>query len=127
VEINEYCMLNITKNNKEFYEKPRQKGFTGLYFKDDSIFFGLYPTKSGPMIYFEKKEYPISKKLNITLQKNNKDRKFKIVDYEIEIDYIESIYLNWDTWSEEEDVDLFYMIEHNYKLDSFYERFTLKD
>jgi hypothetical protein len=127
VEIYEYCLLNRKTGKKEFLDHSTEKGFKGSYFKDENNFFAIYPTNSGPMIYFDKREYPVSKKLNMSLQKNGKNRKFNILDYKIEINYIESIYLNWDVWSEEEDVDLFYMIEQNYKKDSFYERFILKD
>jgi hypothetical protein len=124
--ITKYCMLDKATGKTSFSKISRVPGFTGLYFEDDANFFAIYPTKSGPTIYFDKREYLLNKKLNISLQKTGKNRKFRIVDYRIEIDYVESPYIGWDAWSEEEDVDLFYMVEQNYKKDSFYEEFTLK-
>ena len=126
VEINEYCLLNITKNSKEFYKEPKQKGFTGLFFKDSNTFLGLYPTLSGPRIYFRGKEYAITPEVDIELMKSEKNRTFIIPEYEIQIDYIESAFLNWDAWSEEADVDLFYMLRQSYKEADFYNKFTLK-
>ena len=67
----------------------------------------------------------INKNLLISLIKNGKRRKFVIKDYNIEINYTESPYIGFDIWSDEIDVDLFYMIEQSYKNDDFYEMYTL--
>lgn len=126
VEIHEYCLLNLDTGDLTFTKTSRTPGFTGLYFKDDNNFFAIYPSKNGPMIYFKGKEYGINKDLSISLFKQGKSRKFKISDYDIEIDYMESPYIGFDSWSDEIDVDLFFMIEQRYKDESFYERYTLK-
>lgn len=94
-------------------------------FKDDQSFFAIYPTKTGPQIYFEGKQLSINKNLLISLIKNGERRKFVIDDFNIEINYTESPYIGFDIWSDEIDVDLFYMIEQLYKNDDFYERYTL--
>ena len=126
VEIYEYCMLNLETYETTFSKQSVQEGFTGLYFRDKNNFLGIYPTKNGPTIFFEGKEYPVNAGLDISLKKDGKNRKFVIKDYSIEIDYIESPYIGFDSWSDEIDVDLFFMIEQSYKEDSFYEKFTLK-
>ena len=121
-----YCILNIKTNEITFMQKPLSKEFTGLYFKDNTTFFAIYPTSTGPKIYYNNKEYSINKSLGITLQKINKNRRFIIEDYGIEIAYNESPFIGMDEWSEEIDVDLFFMIEQRYKEQSFYDRYTLK-
>lgn len=125
VEIFEYCILNIDSGKKSFYkEKQRIPLYTGAYFKDEKTFFALYPTKSGPMIYYKGKEYPIKKRLHITLHKKDKWRRFHIWEYGIHIKYCTSRYIGLDVWSTEMDVDLFYLIQQSYKTDSFYENYA---
>ena len=122
----ECCTLEIEMGKLTFYRGDKKTpGFTGLYFKDKNIFFALYPTSNGPVAFYDGKEYFINKNLTITLQKEGKNRKFKIKEYDISIDYIESPYIGFDSWSDEIDVDLFYMIEQNYLEPSFYEKYTL--
>jgi hypothetical protein len=121
----EYCELELSTGKKIFAKYKKIPGFTGLYFKDDQSFFAIYPTKTGPQIYFEGKQLSINKNLLVSLIKNGKRRKFVIDDYNIEINYTESPYIGFDIWSDEIDVDLFYMIEQSYKNDDFYERYTL--
>lgn len=125
VEIHEYCTLNTNSGKLEFYTKKRIPGFTGHYFKNNNTFFALYPTKNGPMIFYQNKEYQINKALSIIQKVDGKDRIFILSDYNIEIHYVESHYLNWDVWSTEDDVDLFSKITHHYQEDSFYKRYTL--
>lgn len=125
VEISEYCMLDLATDEMSFSNEINQSGFTGLYFKDTITFFAVFPTDLGPKIYYKGKQYPIKKDLSISLIKNGKKRKFSIMNYGIEIDYRESPYIGFDVWSDEIDVDLFYMIEQSYKCDSFYEKYTL--
>ena len=126
VVIFEFCMLNTKTGKTEFYKtKKKIKGFTGIYFKDDYTFFALYPAKNDPTIFFNGKEYSINRNLQITLAKQGKNRRFIIEDYGIEIDYIESKYLDWDVWSDEISIDLFFMIEQRYKTEEFYEQYTL--
>ncbi|RJX39112.1 hypothetical protein D3P09_16595 [Paenibacillus pinisoli] len=120
----EYCELDLITGKKEFSTIKKIPGFTGLYYMDQASFFAIYPTKSGPCIYYGGKEFSINKELTISLLKNDKQRKFTISDYDIEIEYRESPYIDFDVWSEEVDVDLFYMIEQSYKSDDFYERYT---
>lgn len=89
------------------------------------FFAALYPTKYGPKIYFKGNEFDIQKDLTITLRKKGKERKFKINEYDIDIDYFESPYIGVDIWSDEIDVDLFYLITQSYKSDDFYTKNTL--
>nr|MCR5836967.1 hypothetical protein [Lachnospiraceae bacterium] len=58
IEINEFCRLDKSTSEKEFYNKKKIHSFTGLYYKEEDLFFALYPTESGPMMYYEGKEYP---------------------------------------------------------------------
>jgi hypothetical protein len=125
LEIKEYCMLDKNTGAKEFYKTAKYSGFTGLYFKDDNNFMAIYPTQNGPAMYYKGKEYAITSSLNISLQKNGRNRSFRINEYNIKIDYMESPYLDFDNWSKEEDVDLFFMIEQNYKKTGFYKKYTL--
>ena len=125
-EIYEFCMLNKSIGKVEFYKKQNYSGFTGLYFKDDTTFFAIYPTENGPIAYYKAKEYEINPNLTISLMKSGKNRKFCIKEYNIEIDYIESPYIGFDCWSGEIDVDLFFMIAETYTNQDFYEQYTLK-
>ncbi len=119
------CALNRLTGEIDYYINKIYKTFTGAYFKDRNTFFALYPTESGPKIFYNNKEYQIHKGLSINIKRKNKNRKFILKDYNIEIDYLESEFLGVDEWSEEIDVDLFYRLEQIYLDDSFYERYTL--
>lgn len=125
IEIYEHCMLNIETGEKKFSKGKKQiPRFIGLYFRDEDTFFGLYPTRKGPIMYYEGKEYPLEKTLHISLKKMDKLREFCIEEYGICIKYHTSPYIGFDVWSEEEDVDLFYQIEQSYKDDAYYKKFT---
>lgn len=125
VEIYEHCMLNIRTGEKEYDKgKKRIPHYTGSYFRDENTFFALYPTKKGPVMYYEGKEYPLRKDLHISLTKEEKLREFRIEEYNICINYHTSPYIGFDVWSEEKDVDLLYRIEQFYKDDEFYQRYT---
>ena len=124
IEIGEYCMIDIFTGKKIFYCKPRVNEFTGLYFKDDTVFFALYCTSKGPMMYYREKEYLLNKDLHISLEKLGDWREFHIEEYDIHIRYRTSKYIGFDVWSEEIDVDLFYQIEQSYKTDEYYKKFT---
>ncbi len=125
LETGAYCMLNILTGDKIFYKTEKKiPYFTGLYFKDECTFFGIYPTERGPIMYYEGAEYPLNKKLHINLKKMGAWREFSIGEYNIHIRYRTSKYIGFDVWSEEEDVDLFYQIEQNYKNDDYYKKFT---
>lgn len=124
LEIKEYCMLNIKTGEMIFSDQKSNPKFTGLYFRDEITFFAIYPTKLGPEIYYNGNVYPIHKKLSISLKKNNKNREFCIYDYGINIKYKESSYIGVDVWSDEEDVDLFFMIQQRYQSNDFYEQYT---
>jgi hypothetical protein len=124
IEITEYCLLDRQTGDKQFYQQSKVKGFTGLYFRDENTFFAIYPTASGPKIYYCGKEHTLTPELDITLQKDGEKREFAIRDFGIEIEYHESPYIGFDVWSAEIDVDLFFMIEQRYKEPSFYERYT---
>lgn len=125
IEIHEYCLLNTKTGKKIFYDKKSNPYFTGLYFRRNNIFFAIFPTLLGPKIYYNGEVYLIKKNLVISFKKNDRKREFCICDYNIIIKYRESPYIDIDVWSEEIDVDLFYMIEKLYKTDEFYKKFTL--
>lgn len=125
-EIAEYCELNIQTGKKRLSKTKKVPGFTGLYYKNDFCFFAIYPTKYGPEIYYHGKQYVIKKDLAISLSKNGKRRQFTIIEYGIVINYTESPYIGLDVWSDEIDVDLFYMIVQSYKSNSFYEKYTFR-
>ena len=124
---NEYCLLNMVTGEASFSNTSELSGFTGLYFRDDDTFFAIYPTASGPTAYYRDREYRITPELAISLEKDGKDRRFRIGEYGIEIDYRESPYIGFDAWSDEIDVDLFFMIEQRYREQGFYDRYTLDD
>ena len=126
LEIAECCTLDETTGQVNFYKGEKlSKGYTGLYFRDDNTFFAVYPSKEGAMIHFKGKNYPLTDKLIISLAKSEKQRTFRIDDYDIEINYIESPYIGFDSWSDEIDVDLFYKITQLYKDKDFHDRHTL--
>lgn len=122
----EYVKLFSIKNGCEIdYRREKLKAkYTGLYQRDDYNFIALYPTPEGPMIYYNNKEYPISKELHIYVKKDGKDREFIIEEYGIHMNYKESEYLDFDVWSTEMDVDLCWRISQLYKKDDFYKDYT---
>ena len=124
MEIWEYCMLDVISSEKIFYKEKKDNEFTGLYYKDESIFFAIYPTSNGPIMYYNQKEYPLKKDLHISLKKMGKWREFNIQEYNIHLRYRTSKYIGFDVWSEEEDVDLFYQIQQSYQKDEYYKKFT---
>ena len=124
--IAKYCLLNKETGVAVFFKGDKKTpGFTGIYFKDENTFFAIYPTLNGPVAFYEGKEYSINRKLTVTLQKEGKNRKFEIKEYNIAINYTKSPYIGLDAWSSEIDVDLFYMIEQSYLETGFYERYTI--
>lgn len=126
IEIYEHCILDVNTGKKEYNNLQKKTPyFTGLYFKDDITFFAIYPTLKGPMMYFEGREYVLHPKLHILFERNGKQRSFCIEEYNIHIQYHESKYLDFDSWSTEADVDLFYQIYSSYKEKSYYEKFTI--
>ena len=124
IEIWEYCMLDVISSKKIFYKEKIDNDFTGLYYKDESIFFAIYPTSNGPIMYYNQKEYPLKKELHISLKKMGEWREFSIQEYNIHLRYRTSKYIGFDVWSEEEDVDLLYQIEQSYQRDEYYKKFT---
>lgn len=126
IEIYEFCLLNTVTGEMIFHKSPLSKGFKGSYFKDQNTFFAVYPTRNGPYIFYRNRNYPIYKELTMILEVDGAHRKFTVAEYGIEISYQQSKYLGFDVWSEEMDIDLFYMITQSYKNDMFYSRYTLK-
>lgn len=125
VEIYRCCKLDLFTGDKKYCDPSKKtKGFTGLYFEDDNTFFAIYPAKDGPIMYYDGKEYPLNKDLHIKVVKQGKLREFFIEEYDIDIKYHTSKYLDFDVWSTEMDVDLFYQIEQSYKDDEYYKKFT---
>ena len=125
IEIHEHCMLNRMTGERKYNKGKKQVPyFTGLYFKDENVFFALYPTENGPIMYYDGTEYPLKKELHILLIKTDRINEFRIEEYNICIQYQCSPYVGFDVWSDERDVDLFYQIEQSYKNDEYYEKFT---
>lgn len=128
VENCEYCMLSLESGETKFYKDGKKvSGFTGLYYRNNHVFFAIFPTKKGPEIYYKNRIYPILKSLEIVLNKNGEEREFIIKDYGIKIKYTVSPYIGFDVWSNERDVDLFYQIKESYRDDKYYELFTLNN
>ena len=122
----ECCTLDTSTGKTTFYKgEIKVPGFTGFYFRNDTSFLGIYPTNEGPKIYLNNKQFDVNPGLDISLVINGRNRKFIIKDYNIEVDYLESPYIGMDCWSDEIDVDLFFMIEQSYKSQSFYDKFTV--
>ena len=125
VEIYRCCKLDLSTGQKIYcHPSEKTKGFTGLYYEDDNNFFAIYPTTSGPIMYYKGIEYPLNKDLHIKVTKDGKHREFFIEEYGIDIKYLTSKYLDFDIWSTEMDVDLFYQIEQSYKDNEYYKKFT---
>ena len=125
LHMREFCILNLATGEEKYSREQKEElTYGGHYFRDEKTFFVLYPTKEGPFIFYEGKTYPITKDLTINVVKNGKNRIFTISEYEIEIHYKEYRYLNFDAWSREEDIDLFYIIFIEYKTESFYKEHT---
>ena len=125
IEIYKHCMLNRETGEREYNNGKKQTPyFSGFYYEEDNLFFALFPTKNGPVMFYEGKEYILTKDLHIRVIKNENEREFCIDEYNIFIKYHTSQYIGFDVWSEEEDVDLFYQIEKMYKNDDYYKKFT---
>ncbi len=130
VECFGYCALDINLNRVNKFPKGcRPDGeyvCQGLYYEYEKIFFALYKTPNGPMMYYKGNKYPLVSKLTINVDKSGRERRFSIKEYGIEINYPEPKYL-WDEWLTEEEIDLLLRIANNYKDKSFYELFTSKE
>lgn len=125
IEIFEHCILDIETGEKEYNkEKKLEPYFTGSYYKNDDIFFAIYPSSEGPVMYYEGIEYLLKKDLDIQLDIKGDKREFSIREYNIFIEYNTSKYIEFDPWSDEEDIDLFYQIWKLYKTDEYYSKFT---
>lgn len=121
------CKLNLTTGEKNFCGcLEKSDGFSGWYFDDYGVFFAIYPAEHGPMMYYEGKEYVLHKGLHISLRIDGKEREFTIEEYNIKIKYLESPYIGFDAWSNEEDVDLFYQIAQFYQDDEYYKKYIKK-
>ena len=119
------CKLNLQTGEKNICKGSEKAiGFTGLYFKDENNFFAIFPSETGPIMYFREKMYPLKKDLHISVKKTGDWREFRIEEYDIHIKYRTSKYIGFDVWSSEEDVDLFYQIEQSYKNEEYYKKFT---
>ena len=99
LETHQYCTLNIENGEMTFSNEKSNNKFTGLYFKDKATFFAIYPTESGPEVYYNGDVYQIHPKLSISLKKMGEDREFSIHEYDIIIKYKESPYIGIDFWS----------------------------
>jgi len=125
LELNTYCMLNEETGEMHFYREKKIKGYTGFLFKYQNIFLGMYPSDGGVAIYYEKKKYPLTSDLTISLTKDGKHRTFRIEEYGIEIKYMESKFIGTDSWlTEESDLDLLFIISERYKEQSFYDQYS---
>ena len=120
----EFCILDKTTGEVDYYTEPKQSGYRGIYFWDERTFFALYPTKEGPAVWYKGKEYPITRDLTIVVTRDGKNRNFSIKEYGISIDYLERECIAFDIWSGGIDLDPFFRLEQRYKADDFYENHT---
>ena len=77
----------------------------------------IYAHRYMPMINGD--TYPITDKLTIECEDLGKSGVFKIYEYGINIKYKFSKYLDFDAWSQKEDVDIFFCLFSRYKKDHF--------
>ena len=124
IEIYGQCILDIDTGDKLFSREKVINEFAGFYYDGGNHFFALYSTKDGPMMYYRKMQYPLTPDLHIRVNKMDDLREFTIEEYGILIKYKTSPYIGFDVWAEEEDADLFYQIEQNYKKEEYYDKFT---
>jgi len=125
LELNNYCMLNEDTGEVCFYREKQIEGYTGVCFKYQNIFLGMYPSDGGVAIYYEKKKYPLTSDLTISLTKNGKHRTFRIEEYGIEINYTASPFIDTEFWlTEEIDLDLLFIISERYKEQAFYDQYS---
>ncbi len=124
IEKAEYCILDLETGEKRFNDEKINAGFTGLFYKNNEIFFVLYPSTEGPMIYYDNKTYHLSPDLTIRYLRSDNKRKFIIKEYNITIKYEKSKFTGFDSWSNEEDIDLFYQIYKGYKRQEFISKYT---
>jgi hypothetical protein len=121
-------LLNIATGEREFYKgKNKTPNFHGVFFEDEKTFFALYSSISGPKIFYQGKEYDINKELNVCLTDRDGAHKFTISEYGINIVYKDSDLLDWDWWSTRDGIDIFYILDRDYKTDEFYDWYTLKE
>ncbi len=125
IEKYKFCILDLTSGNVKKIQLKSSNEFTGLYYERDNCLFALFPTISGPQIFYNNKLYSITPNLNIEYIDLGNKWIFKIKNYNIEIRYNYSKYLGIDSWSMEQDIDLFYKIFIEYKTESFYSIFSL--
>ena len=125
IECLEYCLLDLKTGHKKFYRNNSLVDeFSGVFYKTDDLFVGLFPTIEGPVFYHNNNLYPIRRDLNIELVEGDNSGEFRIPEYEIDIKYDYSKFLGFDVWSNKEDVDIFFIIYSKYKTDSFYRQYT---
>lgn len=126
IEKFEFCKLNLLTGKVVYFQDYKILGkFKGFYYRRPKVFFALFATKEGPMIYYNNKQYRLSPDLNISIEKKENKNIFCIEEYDIQIIYFDSNYLDMDIWSKREDVDLFYQIKKSYKDKKYYKKFTI--
>lgn len=125
-EIYECCTLNLDTGEREFYRDSKTKGFMGLYLRRGDFFCALYPSKEGPMLFYENKSYPITPELTINLEKSDDNRVFTIEEYAITIEYKEVPYWDFEWYYEEKDKDFLMRIFEDHKTEEFNTRYTLQ-
>lgn len=125
-----FCEFHQT--NGEFrlfeihYNGTNYPKVNGHFFFNDIDFVALYSRNNKVKLFYQK-EFDIHKGLTIKLVKNDYNHStFIIEDYNVEIHYEKSKFIGLDCWSQEDDVDLFYIITESYKKDIFYEEFNKK-
>ena len=125
IEIAEHCYLDIQKKYIEFIPGfGNTRGFSGLYYRHEDLFFALLKTKQGPTMYYREALYLVKPELHIELVCEENSRVFRVQEYSISISYPTSKYIDFDIWSTEDDVDLFAQIFHGYQTEDFYKRYT---
>lgn len=110
------------KKNKE----KIQKHFTGVYNEFEDTFVALYPTESGPILYYNNNEYLIKPDLEIEYKNDNNGKKiFEIKEYGLTIRNYAVKKYDRNIWNGPYIVSILYKIAARYKTREFYERYTL--
>lgn len=73
IEIFESCKLDLLTGMASFYNNhKRLSKFNGLYYRSSNVFFALFATKEGPMLFYNNKQYKLSPELNICIDDKGK-------------------------------------------------------
>lgn len=119
-----------TGKYKEIFKKNTYRDkISGVYVNVGEEIVGLYSSYDGP-VFFRNEEKFILKDINYRIKvidKTEKIKEFSLIIGEqkkISIEYYKQKYINYDPWSEEDDVDFFLWLEKKQKEKDFYDKYT---